>query len=239
MKALVPATHKIHLTNILLDMYKDDLLCSVLGFKGGTAALFFYQLSRFSADLDFDLTGHYEKDSEPLQRIIDRITSIVSKKYTVLDQSKKYNTLFWLVSYGTGLSHIKIEISTRDVSENHYHLIPFYGVTIRVMDIGDMIAHKLVAVMNRKHPANRDLFDAHHFLSSSAATQINNAIITAKTGKNPKEFYKALLEYVRKINPKQILSGLGELLSESQKQRMKTKLLGELEGLIRRQIDML
>jgi len=239
MKALESAIHKIHLTNILLDIYKDDVLSPVLGFKGGTAALFFYHLPRFSVDLNFDLITPYQKDSLQIQKIIDRITNMVSQKYTILDQSKKYNTLFWLASYGTGLSHIKIEVSTRDVSDNHYNFIPFYGATICVMDIGDMIAHKLVAVMDRKHPANRDLFDIHYFLSSPVATETNYAIITAKTGKSPKEFYKTLLNFVRNVNPNQILSGLGELLSESQKKRIKIKLLIELQGLIQRQIDML
>jgi len=48
-----------------------------------------------------------------------------------------------------------------------------------------------------------------------------------------------LLNFVRNVNPNQILSGLGELLSESQKKRIKIKLLIELQGLIQRQIDML
>ncbi|PIY68912.1 hypothetical protein COY90_03420, partial [Candidatus Roizmanbacteria bacterium CG_4_10_14_0_8_um_filter_39_9] len=63
MKALESAIHKIHLTNILLDIYKDDVLSPVLGFKGGTAALFFYHLPRFSVDLNFDLITPYQKDS--------------------------------------------------------------------------------------------------------------------------------------------------------------------------------
>ncbi len=55
MKALDITKHKTHLTNILLDVYKNSTLSPVLGFKGGTAAMLFYKLPRFSVDLDFDL----------------------------------------------------------------------------------------------------------------------------------------------------------------------------------------
>lgn len=237
MKALEPVTHKIHLTNILLDIYKDDALSPILGFKGGTAAMLFYQLPRFSVDLDFDLISPYKKNSPHIQTMIDRMTHLLLLKYKIKDQSKKYHTLFWLVSYGTGLSHIKIEVSTRDVSDNHYSLIPFYGATVRVMDLGDMIAHKLVALMDRKRLAYRDIFDAYYFLSSPSATQVNYAVIANKTGKDPKSFYKALLDFVNRVDGRQILSGLGELLSEPQKQWVKAKLLNELQGLIKRQID--
>jgi len=51
------AKHKINLTGILIDFYKDSLLSSSLGFKGGTAAMLFYGLPRFSVDLDFDYIG--------------------------------------------------------------------------------------------------------------------------------------------------------------------------------------
>jgi len=53
--ALNIVLHKEILTKILKDIYADISLASFLGFKGGTAASFFYELDRFSIDLDFDL----------------------------------------------------------------------------------------------------------------------------------------------------------------------------------------
>lgn len=47
--------HKFFMLQILRDIYKHPLLSSVLGFKGGTACMFFYGLPRFSTDLDFNL----------------------------------------------------------------------------------------------------------------------------------------------------------------------------------------
>lgn len=234
MKALDIAKHKIQLTNILVDVYKNSVLSSVLGFKGGTAAMLFYKLPRFSVDLDFDLIV---KD-DGTARVIDQMTKLLSAKYEIKDQSPKFNTLFWAVSYGAGLARIKVEISTRDNPFNHYNLLPFYGATVETLDVGDMIAHKLAAVMERPSVANRDLFDIHYFLGSPYASEINYDIIKYRTGKNPKEFYESLLDFVSNINPKKILMGLGEVLTEPQKDWVKAKLILELKGLIKKMIDM-
>ena len=47
--------HKFLLLQILKDIYSDVELSGCLGFKGGTALMFFYDLPRFSVDLDFNL----------------------------------------------------------------------------------------------------------------------------------------------------------------------------------------
>lgn len=245
MKALDITKHKTQLTNILLDVYKNSTLSSVLGFKGGTAAMLFYKLPRFSVDLDFDLIsksdGVAEKPSAPFitVSVVDQMTKLLSAKYAIKDHSAKFNTLFWVVSYGMGLAHIKVEISTRGNPLNHYNLLPFYGVTVKTLDIGDMIAHKLVAAAERTSIANRDLFDIHYFLGSPYASEINYDIIKYRTGKNPKEFYESLLSFVSNIHPKKILTGLGEVLTEPQKDWAKVKLIIELEGLIKKTIFVL
>lgn len=239
MKTLDITIHKTNLTNILIDIFKNSYLGPKLAFKGGTAALLFYNLPRFSVDLDFDLIVNLKKDSPELKEFIDKMSSLLSTKFEIKDQSAKYNTLFWLVSYGSGLANIKVEVSTRDNPYNHYNLVPFYGTTIRVIDLKDMIAHKLVAVTERGIMANRDLFDIHYFLGLPEASQINYQIVKHRTGKDPKEFYLSLLKYLDKINSKSILSGLGEVLTDSQKDWGKAKLIIEIKGLVQRQIDLL
>ena len=239
MKALDITAHKINLTNILIDIYKNTLLSSILGFKGGTAAMLFYNLPRFSVDLDFDLTNKLEKDSEEFNKFIETMTKLLSSKYMVKDQSSKYNTLFWLVSYGVNLAHIKVEVSTRENPYNHYISMPFYGASINTLVAQDMIAHKMIALMERTSIANRDLFDVHYFLSSQYAVDINYDVIRFRTQKEPRKFYIDLLEFVSNINPKNVLAGLGEVLTESQKDWAKSKLIEETKGLIQRQIDLL
>lgn len=239
MKALEITKHKTNLTNILIDIYKDSLLGSVLGFKGGTAALLFYDLPRFSVDLDFDLVADFKDGSEDFENMIKRMTKLLSEKYTIKDQSQKFNTLFWLVSYGDGFAHIKVEVSTRENPFNHYILKSFYGSKIKVLDIKDMIAHKMVALTERSSIANRDLFDVYYFLGTPYASEINYDVIKHRTGKDAKEFYKFLVEFVSKIDPRSVLNGLGEVLDESQKDWAKAKLIKEILGLIQRQIDLL
>ena len=238
MKTLDIIKHKTILTNILIGIYKNSLLASVVGFKGGTAAMLFYDLPRFSVDLDFDLLGGLSENSKELDFFIHEMTNQLSSKYKIKDQSTKYNTLFWLVNYQTGQKNIKVEISTRNDPSNHYNSHQFYGVDIKVLDIKDMIAHKMIALTERKSLANRDLFDIHYFLGSPFASEINYQIIKRRTGKKPGEFYSYLLNFVKKIKPDSVLAGLGEVLTNSQKDWAKTKLIEELKGLIQRQIDL-
>jgi hypothetical protein len=40
--------HRYYLVQILKDIYSDRELANSLGFKGGTALMFFYDLPRFS-----------------------------------------------------------------------------------------------------------------------------------------------------------------------------------------------
>ena len=47
--------HKNIQLQILKEIYTDTTIAPLLGFKGGTAALMFHDLNRFSVDLDFDL----------------------------------------------------------------------------------------------------------------------------------------------------------------------------------------
>ena len=226
--------HQTNLTNILIDIYKNPTLGSSLGFKGGTCAMLFYQLPRFSVDLDFDYLG--QKDN--LNNCISTMTNLLSKKFVVKNHSAKRNTLFWLASYEKGQHNIKIEISTRDTTYNHYTATNFYGVDVKIIAPEDMIAHKMIAFTERPSLANRDLFDMHYFLGTEHAANINYEIITKRTGKTPHEFYTFLQALVNKINPRNILEGMGEVLTTSQKDWAKSKLLLELKGLIERQINL-
>lgn len=54
--------HKNILLQILKDIYSDTTISPFLGFKGGTAAYMFYDLDRFSVDLDFDLLDETKKE---------------------------------------------------------------------------------------------------------------------------------------------------------------------------------
>ena len=197
--------------------------------------MLFYNLPRFSVDLDFDYIG----SPQNIEKVMTKINGILSKNFEIKDKSTKFNTLFWLLSYQKGERNIKIEVSTRDNSYNHYNPLPFYGAVVKVLDARDMIAHKMVTFTERPSLANRDLFDIHYFLSTSYASEINYDVIKKRTKKEPKQFYKFMLSIMDKINPNSVLEGFGEVLTKSQKDWAKTRLLPELKELINRQIDLL
>ena len=92
-------THRNILIYILKDISSDIELAPLLGFKGGTAAYMFYNLTRFSVDLDFDLLDKTKEDLvfEKLQNILDKYGSVIEAR------QKRY-CLFYRLSY-----HNKIE----------------------------------------------------------------------------------------------------------------------------------
>ena len=60
--SLNTAIHKSQLIRILKEIYSNPQIGAVMGFKGGTAAFLFYDLDRFSVDLDFDLLDASKKE---------------------------------------------------------------------------------------------------------------------------------------------------------------------------------
>ena len=86
--------HQLIMAQILKDIYSDIALASLLGFKGGTAAFMFYDLPRFSVDLDFDLL-----DESQEEHVFERVGEIIKKYGIIKEAEKKRFTLFFLLSY--------------------------------------------------------------------------------------------------------------------------------------------
>ena len=103
-----PIKHKIVLINLLKDIYSDVELRTILGFKGGTAAMMFYDLPRLSVDLDFDLLREDKKEL-----VLEKIKKILQPYGEIHDVAEKRFTLFFLLSYEKGKQAVKIEISKR------------------------------------------------------------------------------------------------------------------------------
>jgi predicted nucleotidyltransferase component of viral defense system len=86
-------THKSILLHILKDIYSDQIIGLSLGFKGGTAAYLFYDLCRFSVDLDFDLLDHNQEEY-----VFEQVQKIIEKYGVVKDSRKKRFNFFYLLS---------------------------------------------------------------------------------------------------------------------------------------------
>lgn len=204
--------HKKILTAILKDIYGDTTLSTFLGFKGGTAASFFYELDRFSVDLDFDLLGVGKDDF-----VFEKVKKILEQYGTVKDASKKRYNLFYLLSYDGKMpsaNNVKVEINRRNFG-SRYHGMSYLGISMNVMVKEDMVAHKLVAMYERFGKTNRDIFDVWFFLKHN--WQINDAIIMKRTAMPVKVFLKRCIELLENMDNSTILAGLGELLTPKQK----------------------
>jgi len=215
------AKHKQVLAKILIELASEKKLAGKLGFKGGTALYLFYELDRFSTDLDFDLTGEGGEVDRQL------IKKIAANNLAVQDERTKRFTWLWVGSYAKGQDKIKLEVNTRKYA-NEYEIKDFRGYSIRVLKPEFMFSHKLCAVLDRKKLQNRDLYDVWWMLKRGWG--IAEPIVEMRMGKKLKSYWGDLLKLVRSLPKKyDILQGLGEVMTPAKKDWVKGRLLKELE----------
>lgn len=211
--------HKLYMAQILSLIFKDKELCNILGFKGGTALMFFHGLPRFSTDLDFNLL-----EADKLDTAFNKVRQILTRFGTIDDEAKKQFGPVLVLDYGKGERMLKVEISTRQY-DNHYETLTLAGTDIRVLTLPDMFAHKLCAMGERLSP--RDVFDVWFFLQQKHAA-INEHIIRERTGKSASEYAKWCAQRVREASPKLLMQSLGEVLDNTRtKNFVRTKLIDE------------
>ena len=217
--------HKNILLQILKDIYSDTSIAPHLGFKGGTATLLFYDLTRDSVDLDFDLL-----DESKEQAVFEKIQKIVAGYGKIVDSRIKRFNLVNIISYDTKSQNIKVEVNRRQFGSK-YDLKTLLGISMLVMVREDMFAHKLMAMHERIGKTSRDIYDAWFFLKNN--WPINKEIVEQRSGKLFKELLQATAEQLEKMENRNILVGLGEFLTESQKDWARAKLRDETIFLLR------
>lgn len=222
--------HKVILIEILKSIYGDPDLRTILGFKGGTAAMLFYDLPRLSVDLDFDLLNADKKEL-----VFERMKTILGRHGVLREAKEKRFTLFFLISYEKGEHTIKIDISKRK-GAGGFEPKGYLGITLLVMRKEDMAAGKLSALLTRKKFAMRDVFDIWYFFKNK--WQINEMVLTEKTGLALKEALKQAVRKINSINKSQMLQGLGELLDIKQKVWIREKLTEETIFYLRLYLEM-
>lgn len=219
------STHKTILFQILKDIYSDTEVSPFLGFKGGTAALMFYGLDRFSVDLDFDLLDESKEDI-----VFEHVIKIVQKYGLLKESFKKRFNLFCLLSYENKAHNIKIEINRRQFGSK-YEIKTYLGISMLVMVSEDMFAHKLMAMHERIGKTSRDAYDVWFFLQRRFP--INQKLIEKRSRMSFTELLQKCISQLEKMNNKNILVGLGELLTPSQKNWAKAKLREETIALLK------
>jgi len=215
-------THKNILIKILKDIYTDSTIGPLLGFKGGTAVYLFYNLNRFSVDLDFDLL-----DAEKADYVFEQIKKILENYGAIKEAEKKRFNLFYVLAYDDkvpGAQNIKVEINRREFGSK-YEVKSYLGISMKVMVQEDMFAHKLCAMYERIGKTNRDIFDVWYFLQNE--WPVNKKIVEERTKMSFKEFLQKCINSLGKMTDQNILSGMGELLDAKQKDWVKAKLRTE------------
>jgi predicted nucleotidyltransferase component of viral defense system len=219
------ATHKTILFQMLKDIYSDPQVAPFLGFKGGTAAVMFYGLDRFSVDLDFDLLNEMRQEI-----VFERIQTIVSTYGSMRVARVKRFSLFCLVSYEQRGRNIKVEVNRRQFGSS-YEIKTYLGVSMLVITKPDMFAHKLMAMSERIGKTSRDIYDVWFFLKNRFP--INKEIVEARSGIAFDSVLDKCIIQLENVNNRHILDGIGEFLSSRQKDWAKERLLQETIALLK------
>ncbi|MDD4074005.1 MAG: nucleotidyl transferase AbiEii/AbiGii toxin family protein [Candidatus Pacebacteria bacterium] len=229
--------HQLIMGKILRDIYSDISISSLLGFKGGTAAYFFYNLPRFSVDLGFDMMSENEDDKKI---IYDKILKIVEKYGEVKDSYIKRYTIFALLSYDEKDFNIKIEINTRKLVENikdRYELKKYLGISMMVAKKEYLFAGKISALTMRSKTAMRDIYDINYFTKNS--WDIDSEAVKSISTKDTKEQLSLCLSVIEKIKDNEIMTGLGELVKEDEKDWIRKDLRADTIFMIKNYISVI
>ena len=229
--------HQLIMGKILRDIYSDISISSLLGLKGGTATYFFYGLPRFSVDLDFDILSEDEDDKKI---VYNKILEII-KKYGIIKDSyiKKY-TIFALLSYSDMDFNIKIEINTRNQIKNiksKYELKKYLGISMMVAKKEYLFAGKISALTMRTKTAMRDIYDINYFAKNN--WDIDEEAVKSISNRDKKEQLLLYLEVIEKIKDNEIMTGLGELVKEEEKEWIRKDLREETIFMIKNYISVI
>lgn len=173
-----PTLEKVlRLLDVLQAIAADPLLRTRVALKGGTALnVFHLTLDRLSVDIDLNYIGALARDAMEADRPVVQaalLALLTAQGYQVTRQPEDHAGGKWVARYGSALGGgASIEVDLNYMSRE-----PLFGVhatasrplggvvatNIPVIDIHEVVAGKLVALMDRR--AARDLFDARRILA--------------------------------------------------------------------------
>jgi len=211
--------HRLLLVQLLKDIFSDNQLSNMLGFKGGSALMFFHDLPRFSVDLDFNLLDIKKED-----KVYDKLREIMTKYGTISDEARKFHGPLLVLDYGAGERKLKVEVSNR-VFNDSYEIRNLLGINVRVMVPADMFAHKLCALLDRRSLAGRDIFDCWFFMKSRMPVNID--IVEKRMNVRYSEYIQRCIDRIENVRETSILQSIGELIDDNMKKFVRTGLREE------------
>lgn len=211
--------HKFFMLQILKEIYSRPFLSDHLGFKGGTAGMFFHGLPRFSVDLDFNLIDDEKEDA-----VYDAVKKILLTYGKIHDEAKKFYGIILVLDYGSGERKLKVEISKRDFGDV-YVVENLLGMRVRLLEKPNLFAHKLCAMLDRTEITNRDIFDCWYYMSQR--TPVNRCIVEERMEMSLENYLQKCIDRLSKMSDKGMLNGLGELMDDKMKKFVQTRLRSE------------
>ena len=173
----------------------------ILVFKGGTALYKFYNLNRFSEDLDFDIAGKQFNLDALIKRVLRgfELTGMQRTLYETMEYRNEINIKFTIRGplydgSKNSMSRVALNLSRRErpiLMSNKlliasYAEIPSFEVT--VLDTKEIVAEKIRCIMTREKP--RDIYDL--WFLSKRETPIDLSLINKKLKLYQLVFDKAL-----------------------------------------------
>jgi len=218
--------------NVIIEVVQALAKSSIgaqIAFKGGTALKLFYDLPRYSEDMDYDcLPGVCASD------LMDMLTRDMTKKrWEITDQAVKYHTVLLELRFQGPERNfrLKIEISTRE-KELKTTILLLRGVPVLTLEPSFMMTEKLFTSIDRQ--AGRDIFDAWFILNN--AYPLDDSMITRRW-KDQTSFYGALLNMLENTESRKVFQDTGKLLNDEQRNWIKTTFLTDFKRLVRNRLN--
>ena len=186
--------------------------------------MFFYDLPRFSVDLDFNLLNPAKEKT-----VYEKVRTILSKQGKIFDEAMKFYGPIIVLDYGIGERKLKVEISNRQWN-NRYEIKNLLGINMQVMVASDMFAHKLCAMLDRGEVTNRDIFDSWFFMQKQ--TPINKDIVETRMEMPLADYIQKCIGHLESMSDRGMLNGLGVLMDEDIKKFVRSKLRTETISLL-------
>lgn len=212
-------THYSYLYNILKDIALDKELSPLLILKGGTSLMFFYELPRFSLDLEFTLV-----DRKQEQLVFKRLLKIVSMYGTICEKVIGLFGAKVVLEYGEEGWPLEVEISNQYWREET-DLLCLDGFSLNVMSLSDIYTHKLIALGKGDNVAGKEIFDIW-FLGEKNHMP-NGDIVMKWVGCNLVEQLSLDISILEKLTNDQLMSSLEPLLLPEKAKWANTSLLPE------------
>jgi predicted nucleotidyltransferase component of viral defense system len=222
------ATHEHYMKSILQSVFSDEI-GQFLAFKGGTLAYLCFGLDRFSTDIDIDLL-----DKSKEQLVIQKMREILPLYGEIKNETLGSLLHRRVFRYDERSMNIKVELNKRKLTGNDYEIQTIKDTPIRCMTRETSIAHKLLALSERFY--NRDLYDVHFFFKNHFS--FKEEIILERNGKSAQHLIHMLIQELPKhFTENSVLAGLGEVLTDKQKSRVKAHLLDKTLALLKQYLQ--